>query len=123
MKLPYKVGTYSFCRIATEIYLISDYSSGFDSQPSKGKHPRINIGVEQTEWWHIVDALLHEAMEQAMITFGYAYTGTTICARNSTTYHFIFNHGDFIKCHEEVSYLLTKALPDLAKAWKQHKKK
>jgi hypothetical protein len=122
MKLPYKIGTYSFCHLATEIYLIEGFSSSFNSEPNKGTHPRIDIGADQTEWWHIIDALLHETMEQAMVMFGYAYVCSAICARNSTTYSFHLTHGEFIKCHEEVSYLMAIVLPDLAKAWDKYKR-
>lgn len=122
MKLPYTVGVFHLNRLNVTVQLVVGYDSYCWSRPNDADLPLIKIGADHDRWWKILDCIHHEAEEFCMIMNGLAFTPAYVDAINSTTYVFHFNHGEFIKTREEVSYFLSKVLPKLEKAWNKYKK-
>lgn len=117
IKLPYLVGTYQLCRLNVDLRLVEGYCSGFNSRPTDIDVPCLDIGARQDQWWRIFDCVMHEAIEFALVQFGYAYIPTSVSCLNSTTYVFHLDHGELVRVLEDASYFAAKAMPDVAKAW------
>lgn len=120
--LPFDLGIYELCRLNVKVQLTQGWDGSFTSRPNAKDISLLTIGLDAEPWWKIINVAHHEAEEFCMIMFGYAFLPTSICCANSTTYVFHFDHGGLIRVHEEVSYFLSKVLPDLASVYNAYQK-
>ena len=116
------VGIYYLGYEQVQLVLREGSGAEFYFCPEKGSIPRIKIGADQREWWHIVDTVLHEAFEFAMERRQCRYHATEDTSRDHSAYLFVLTHTQFSDNCSKVAEFISAAVPDLSKAWRQWNK-
>lgn len=81
----------------------------------------MEIGADEDKFRKIVTSILHEAQEMAMCRLGLAYYPSGSLNNSTANCSFMMNHEQFDECCARAGDLLSSALPDLSKAWKEWK--
>lgn len=118
---PVLVGSYPIDGIDVSVYLREGLGAEFRLRdPNHTNKSTIFIGssYDSSEWFVVLNCLLHEVIEFQMMNrrFRYAQTGSW---ENHNNYLFIFNHVDFSDMILDSSHMIAKAIKDLEKAWRK----
>ena len=121
------VGIYNIGFEQAQLVLREGDGGEFYLCPDVGRVPQIAIGADQELWQDVVDVLVHEVVEFAMLREGCRYSPAPDHAKDHGSYLFVMTHSQFSSVAAKSGGYLTAALPDLAKAWdgwnKERKKK
>lgn len=118
---PVLVGSYPIDGIDVSVYFREGLGAEFrvrDSNYNNKSTIFIGSSYDSSEWFVVLNCLLHEVIEFQMMNrrFRYAQTGSW---ENHNNYLFIFNHVDFSDMILDSSHMIAKAIKDLEKAWRQ----
>lgn len=117
------IGTFPLGHENVELYAMTDQRGGcFHTRPDAKSPARIKVGIAMNHWDHCVSVLLHEAFEMAMTRARSRYEQDGYVG-DSASYLFSFDHSKFCQVCEDVAQFITPALPELAKAWRNNRKK
>lgn len=120
------VGVYECGYEQLQLVLREGTGGEFYTVPEKGSLPRIKVGAQDpNQWRHVVATLLHEVFEWTMFRGGVRYNpDNRVSPLSQADYLFVMTHEQFQDCCAKSAEFMTKALPDLAKAYdKWHKTK
>lgn len=95
----------------------------FYHSPEHGKLPRIKVGIDYSEWNHVVSILLHETMEFAMEKLHVRYKKSGNLSGSHASYLFVLDHEQFCECAEMTGNFIADCLPKLATAYRANRKK
>jgi hypothetical protein len=82
----------------------------------------IEIGLADDDWEEVVNSLLHEAFEFYATVHGLSYRAAPSYSSNSDMYLFIMTHPQMAECFGAITPFISKALPELAKQYKDWNK-
>lgn len=119
--IPVFVGSYPIDGIDVSVYFREGMGAEFrlrDSNYNNKATIYIGSSYDSSEWFVVLNCLLHEVIEFQMMNrrFRYAQTGSW---ENHNNYLFIFNHVDFSDMILDSSHMIAKAIKDLEKAWRK----
>lgn len=106
-----------------------EYGGFFDSSPTSDYHPdeiigvpRIVVGFAAASWRFVLDVLMHEASEFALVQLSCRYDRTDSRGSSSARYHFFFSHEQFAEANTRTAFFIAKAQLDVCNAWRQFKR-
>lgn len=117
------VGVYPCGPEYVQLVLREGDGGEFWTMPEKGHICRIKVGADYDQWWRIVDVLMHEAMELAMMRICCRYEPAPDHSRDCGSYSFVMTHAQFSNANARAAMFVAAALPDLAKAWKKWRRR
>lgn len=117
------IGTYEAGFEAVELVLREGTGGEFYTIPEKGKICRIKIGGDYKRWDEVVNVLLHEIVELQLFRKDCRLENSNDISRDHAGYLFVATHPQFSDAIAKAAEFIAPALPDLAKAWAQWKKK
>ncbi len=103
--------------------VITDQWGGAFYFAYKGSLPLIEIGTASDSWERILSVFIHEAFEFEVARLGYRFSRSNDFGNDHSEYVFMFNHPQFSDVCGRVATFVSNALPALAKAWKEFKRK
>lgn len=113
------IGTFDFGCEYVQLVLREGQGGEFYTKPEKGHIPRIKIGADYSRWHGVVQTLLHEAMELAMLRQDCRYEPDHRIAQDTCAYVFMADHAKFSECCAVAGVLLADSLPTVAREWKK----
>jgi hypothetical protein len=132
MKFPVKekaifVGIFGMSGAWVALYALPGERGGsFDTAPlthlKQKMVPKITVGIGDREWWMVVETLLHEAAELALVMDGLRWQTADGLSRDHASYLFVLDHCQFCRMCARTADFITAALPELAKAYKRWRK-
>lgn len=117
------VGSYYLGPESVQLVLREGTGGEFWSAPEKGACARIKVGADCSQWSRVVEVLLHEAMELAMMRIGARFEPAPDYAAGHDSYLFMMDHPKFTEAAARAGGMMADSLPDLAKAWNKWRKK
>lgn len=127
MKRPIKVGVYNLGSESVELVLREGNGANFDTRSSRDGQADMTVieigGDGSTDWGEILSRLTYEAMELMAMRMGCRFVSDPDYARDLCGYAFMMTHAQHSQLCGRVGYFLADCLPDLARAWKQWRKK
>ena len=107
-----------------DVSLFSSPNWGGEFTFAPGKEiPELVVGFGPDKWEDVVSILLHEAFEFEMAHSDCRFYRSYDFGSDSASYTFMFDHPKFSDLCGRVAIMMTAALPVLAKAWKEFKRK
>lgn len=117
------VGTYRLGGQMVQVVLRKGAGGKCYPMPGDIPYPRIEVGADQETWAEVVAVAMHEAAELVCSYLHYRYEPTNMDGNDLLSLVFIMTHPQFSELCARVGMFLAACLPDLAKAWKEWKKK
>lgn len=115
------IGTYVIGFEQVKLVLTDDDGGAFYLIPSDGGVPIMNVGADFESWHKVVEVLLHETAEFAMMRQGARFSPSPDHAADHGGYFFVMDHQKFSQVMAMVAEFAAAALPDLAEAWNKRK--
>lgn len=117
------VGTYELGSEMVQLVLREGDGGEFYFLPGDQPCPRIKIGADYKLWADVVHVLLHESFEFCAARLACRWWQSDLDTQDHSQYLFALDHRQFDECCCRTAGFLTRALPDLATAWKKWKRK
>jgi len=116
------IGIYEAGYYQIELILREGTGGEYYLIPEKGKCPRIKVGADYINWVEVVSALLHEVEEFLIDRMQCRYSPFDNLSNTLDEFTFLLNHSQFSDVCVKTAEYISKALPDLSKAWNEWKK-
>ena len=116
------IGTYYSGYEQVELVLREGLGAEFYFCPENKHVARIKVGVDQYEWWQVINALMHEILEFNLARLSGRFYQTEYVCKDTGAFTFMFGHGTFTEATARSAEYMADALPELEKEWKKWKK-
>lgn len=110
------IGTYDLGRERVKLFLSPGCDGTLFLTPAE-----IHVGCE-LEWTEAFDALVHEALEFAMIREGVRFDRSPDFSNSHDNYLFVMLHPQFAQVCARASGFIAACTRDLSRAWKESRK-
>lgn len=114
-----RIGAYSLGSESVELFLRDGVGGNFSTRSDSEQQAAIYIGGDEPEWYMVVSAFLHEALEFAAMRMGLRFEPDIDIGRNASGYVFFATHTQFAEQVGRAAQFSAVALPALATAWKK----
>lgn len=85
---------------------------------------QITIGIDDPDWWRVVECALHELIEIICVGKGIRYRESCLATDSADNYLFCMNHPEFSDTISKAAYAFEQIRKPLKRAWcKKHGKK
>lgn len=101
----------------------NDCDSKFSIWPRPNANTMMVVGLRQTHWSRVLDGLLHETFELAMVQVGARFTPCPDMAQSHGGYVFVATHGVFEDAVSRSADFLANAIPAVAAEFHKRKKR
>jgi hypothetical protein len=116
------LGCYKIGWEQVQIVCREGFGGEFYLIPENGSVPRIKIGMDYSEWGHVLSVLLHEVQEFVLTRISCRYENSNDYGNENSGYIFFFDHTKFTDMCARTAEFLVNCTPDLADVWNEWKK-
>jgi len=119
-----KLGDYFLAGFNVVVFIESNRGGGdFSTGSNTLGRPQITIGMNQSDWWGVVQVALHESLEFSMALKDLLFRATNRYTNDSADRLFVFTHSDFTQCVAEAAEFFCAIEDDLKAQWMIERKR